>query len=894
MRKHLLTLFSMLLIAGFTVAANAQLLPPENLTATAGDGFVQLAWDEPGGEPPPDLIMLRQHSNVATNAYYQQYDRGYGVIFDLDDYPGATLEYVDFRHSPWGINGTWQYKIHIIDWTNYNTLAVIGPLNTTVNNGWELDIDLGSIVGNDDLVGILIEPMSNSSTDAYPCIDGDDDMQGYSVNASLTNLAGYTISSVGDFLIDLWIAPADSREAVRAERVMVTANQMESQPVRIAGNGFTSYNHIMTQMSFPRELIGYNIYRDQEMINVDPHLLTEYTDNDVENDVTYSYYVTAVYTEGESEPSNTVEATPQGTPSIYPPPLNLTASLVGDDSVLLNWDAPEFGSWFYWGSGENPIDNGIGTGQAAVFAVAQRFTPDNIADLGIANQFLTTVRLWPRVAGATYTVKVWRGGSSNPWNAGELLYSEVATGLTMSQWNDYELSDPVQILADQEIWFGYEVDTPSGHPAGCDDGPAIDGYGNMMYWQNAWDTLIGIAPTLDYNWCLQGFASYASGRELTPIVHTRSANPGRGENVNLTSEFTDSQPMPVIRNSRLTGYRVYRNGVDIADVEETTYLDEGLEPGVYQYYVTSVFGDEESDPSNVVVVNTQVSTILFDDFEGHPDFALLFPPWTLIDLDQSPTYGFTEIDFPNSGSAMAYIIFNPSQTTPPMDLQAYSGDKMAASFAATQPPNNDWMITPQIELGENSSLSFWARSYTAQYGLERMKVGVSTTSMLPATFTIISEDPYIEVPVDWTEYTFDLSQWDNQNVWLAINCVSNDAFILFIDDFHVQGITEVSVEDDYAATPVVNTRLLGNYPNPFNPETTISFALEQDGPVSIEVFNIKGQRIATVLNDYLEAGTHNVVWNGKTDQNREAGSGIYFYRMKSGRYSSTRKMIMMK
>lgn len=284
--------------------------------------------------------------------------------------------------------------------------------------------------------------------------------------------------------------------------------------------------------------------------------------------------------------------------------------------------------------------------------------------------------------------------------------------------------------------------------------------------------------------------------------------------------------------------------------------------------------------------------VLFDNFESHNDFALQFLPWTLVDLDQSPTYGFQNVTFPNSGSAMAFIIFNPSQTTPPLDFEAYSGDKMAASFAAVSPPNNDWMITPELQLGTNSTLSFWARSYTAQWGLERMKVGISTTNNQPSSFTFITESPYVQVPVDWTEYSFDLSAWDNQSIWVAINCVSNDAFILFIDDFSLSsehvGIDDTEIIASSAA------QLRGNYPNPFNPETTIAFDLKTSGLVSIDVFNIRGQKVATLVNDYLEPGSHHVVWNGKTDHNREAGSGIYFYRMKTSNYSATKKMILMK
>jgi hypothetical protein len=90
------------------------------------------------------------------------------------------------------------------------------------------------------------------------------------------------------------------------------------------------------------------------------------------------------------------------------------------------------------------------------------------------------------------------------------------------------------------------------------------------------------------------------------------------------------------------------------------------------------------------------------------------------------------------------------------------------------------------------------------------------------------------------------------------------------------------------------TALAGNYPNPFNPETTISFSLSADTFVAIDIYNIKGQKVRTLVNDELTSGHHSVVWNGKNNIERDVASGIYFYRMRAGDFTATRKMILMK
>ncbi|MDD3536372.1 MAG: choice-of-anchor J domain-containing protein, partial [Candidatus Cloacimonetes bacterium] len=189
-----------------------------------------------------------------------------------------------------------------------------------------------------------------------------------------------------------------------------------------------------------------------------------------------------------------------------------------------------------------------------------------------------------------------------------------------------------------------------------------------------------------------------------------------------------------------------------------------------------------------------------DDFESYPDFALTFDPWVLVDVDQSGTYGISNYTWPNVYAAMAYMIFNPSAATPPLaSLEAHSGSKMAASFASTDAVNNDWMISPLVSVEAGESLRFWARSYVADYGLERFKVGVSTGGTAPADFTIISGASYIQAPVEWTEFTYDLTAYAGQDIRIGINCVSDDAFFFLVDDVSIG-----AAPAKFAFNPVTN------------------------------------------------------------------------------------------
>jgi len=99
--------------------------------------------------------------------------------------------------------------------------------------------------------------------------------------------------------------------------------------------------------------------------------------------------------------------------------------------------------------------------------------------------------------------------------------------------------------------------------------------------------------------------------------------------------------------------------------------------------------------------------------------------------------------------------------------------------------------------------------------------------------------------------------------------------------------------DDIVILPLRN-ELLSNYPNPFNPETTISYILQADTHVSINIYNIRGQKVKSLVNEFKTSGNHQVMWNGTDDKGLPASSGIYFYRMHAKEFMQAKKMILIK
>jgi hypothetical protein len=88
--------------------------------------------------------------------------------------------------------------------------------------------------------------------------------------------------------------------------------------------------------------------------------------------------------------------------------------------------------------------------------------------------------------------------------------------------------------------------------------------------------------------------------------------------------------------------------------------------------------------------------------------------------------------------------------------------------------------------------------------------------------------------------------------------------------------------------------LAQNYPNPFNPSTNIRFDVAQSGNVKMKIYNVLGQEVMTLVDDYFETGKHVVTWNGRDSHGRQLASGMYIYRLEAGKISRTKKMLFVK
>ena len=87
---------------------------------------------------------------------------------------------------------------------------------------------------------------------------------------------------------------------------------------------------------------------------------------------------------------------------------------------------------------------------------------------------------------------------------------------------------------------------------------------------------------------------------------------------------------------------------------------------------------------------------------------------------------------------------------------------------------------------------------------------------------------------------------------------------------------------------------LKSYPNPFSSSTTIVYTLPETGNVSIKIYNISGQLVSTLVDEQKPAGEYSVQWNSTNSNGKEVNAGVYFYRVKTGKFVQTKKMLLMK
>ncbi len=133
------------------------------------------------------------------------------------------------------------------------------------------------------------------------------------------------------------------------------------------------------------------------------------------------------------------------------------------------------------------------------------------------------------------------------------------------------------------------------------------------------------------------------------------------------------------------------------------------------------------------------------------------------------------------------------------------------------------------------------------------------------------------------------ADWDDYDDLLQFECCGEDYRPHILCTFR-----DATSADDNVNAESDNVVTMTAFPNPFNPTTTIAFSIPTDSRVTLDVFNIRGQKVRTLLDERMERGEHSVQWTGDDDNGKPCSSGVYLYRMKAGETTKTSRMLLMK
>jgi hypothetical protein len=593
---------------------------------------------------------------------------------------------------------------------------------------------------------------------------------------------------------------------------------------------------------------AYSVYRDGGETPVATGVVgTTYTDEWVAGGVEYCYTVTQTMPDGtESGHSNQACATPDS--AVLYPPSDLTAEAV-DGGVSLNWSegaAEGIYSQCFEICEESPWD----------------LTVDHYVDGGVGGWFRSST-------GTDVPCGTGFNTCGSDVNAGN---SAIAVWTISEHTESRMVTPPVDLTGNSSASLNYlgaytwssdantdnliEVSTDGGSTwtTVFTDSPFI--IGDNTYEQNVdlsayAGEIINVAFTYRDNaygegWYVDDIEILVGARANTTdntYVWPRTVGDGsaiaKDNNVYVVpgSGAEDSYNRESINSREFLTYNVYR-AEDAGEfallgsvADSTHYLDGTVEYAEYSYYVTAAYSNGESDPTDTASV----------DLTNYPPTA-----FTLY----SPADGDTiVIDQSNLGSDQAFAW---GASTDP------NGTAVEYNVCVT-------VAVPFDQFCEDNGTS------TAQFvPLADIADYIDSLNQAAGTGVVLS--------LNWTVFASDgVNETEASNGPLSVTF--DAGWVLGVDE-------EMGIPDVFA--------LQQNYPNPFNPVTTIRFDVPQESHIRMDIYNLLGQRVRTLVNSDMRAGYHAISWNGTNDMGKPLSSGMYIYSLHSSEFTSVKKLVLMK
>ncbi len=249
----------------------------------------------------------------------------------------------------------------------------------------------------------------------------------------------------------------------------------------------------------------------------------------------------------------------------------------------------------------------------------------------------------------------------------------------------------------------------------------------------------------------------------------------------LVYNTTNTFGTPTNGTNYSVGQTISGGGTVIYKGSNISFSHTGLNAGTTYYYkIFSIATGNNYSSGLTAQATTWWQGAGFSlDFEACANWSTDFTPWTSYDGDGKDTYGSNDCDFTGEGTAFGFMAFNPSLAG---CFSTHGGQRCGVSICPSdKSESNDWIISPKIQMRNNGSISFWVYSpKPGTWGNETYDVLVSTTNNQPSSFTAIATAEI--APSTWTQKTYSLSAYNNQQIYIAIRHRTTDKFMMMIDD----------------------------------------------------------------------------------------------------------------
>ena len=399
-----------------------------------------------------------------------------------------------------------------------------------------------------------------------------------------------------------------------------------------------------------------------------------------------------------------------------------------------------------------------------------------------------------------------------------------------------------------------------------------------------------VAPIADIENNFWGFNHV----DITDMFATPTGNPitvsiTSNSNPNIASAVLEDNVITIILGSELGSTEITVTGDDGSDeTVDDVFVVTALNPNLLSYE----YNLEDSPMQGLYPNNPNEYSNSYTDLG-----------WTSIDVTETDEIAnvhfsvmWESVDYASEGSFRAtsptgtdILLYESASTTPTqleLDATGFNGETM----------DGEWIIYMLDSYGDgghqvtNGVVTFMASS--TDIGMVAGLVTDATGT--PISEAVITVSNIATMSDEDGQFTFDILSGD-----YTFTCEADGFEVTTIDETVITGeytfldfqLTAITGSNDL---PILTTELHGNYPNPFNPETKIVYSVKEAGNVTLEVYNIRGQLVKTLVNDVKDTGEFTATWTGTDNSNKSVSSGIYFYKMKSGNYAATKKMILMK